>query len=111
KFLFPYPVMEPIYKGFFLEKLHEYIENKTVKLPANTNWPVLKNKMHNKNWIVYAKNPLGNASQVVEYLGRYTQKIAISNHRIKEVDAQGNVNFQYKDYNAGGKRKMLKLAG
>ena len=111
KYLFPYPVMEPIYKGFFLEKLHEYIENKTVKLPDNTNWPVLKNKMYDKKWIVYAKNPMGNAAQVVEYLGRYTQKIAISNHRIKELDAQGNVNFRYKDYKDGGKRKMLKLSG
>ena len=54
---------------------------------------------------------MGNAAQVVEYLGRYTQKIAISNHRIKEIDSDGNVTFQYKDYKDGGKKKQLKLTG
>lgn len=111
KYLFPYVVMEPIYKGFFLEKLNEFIENKTVTLPENTNWKVLKNELYAKQWIIYAKNPMGNAAQVVEYLGRYTQKIAISNHRIKEVDTGGNVTFQYKDYKDGGKKKYLKLTG
>lgn len=111
KYLFPYQVMEPIYKGFFLEKLNEFIENKTVTLPENTNWKALKNELYNKKWIVYAKNPMGNAAQVVEYLGRYTQKIAISNHRIKEVDSQANVTFQYKDYKEDGKKKLLKLTG
>jgi hypothetical protein len=110
-YLFPYSVMEPLYKGFFLAKLDELIENKTVQLPENTNWKVLKNDLYLKKWIVYAKNPMGNAAQVVEYLGRYTQKIAISNHRIKEVDQEGNVTFWYKDYKDQGKRKLLKLTG
>jgi hypothetical protein len=110
-YLFPYSVMEPLYKGFFLAKLNELVENKTVQLPENTNWKVLKNDLYLKKWIVYAKNPMGNAAQVVEYLGRYTQKIAISNHRIQEVDQDGNVLFWYKDYKDEGKRKMLKLTG
>jgi len=110
-YLFPYSVMEPLYKGFFLEKLDELIKSKVVQLPKNTNWTSLKNEMYLKKWIVYAKNPMGNASQVVEYLGRYTQKIAISNHRIKEVDLQGNVSFWYKDYKDQGKRKLITLSG
>lgn len=109
-FLFPYGVMEPIYKGFFLEKLNAAISNKHIKLPEHINWPVLRNKLYNKKWIVFAKNPMGNASQVVEYLGRYTQKIAISNHRIKQIDEQANVHFSYKDYREHGKKKLLKLA-
>lgn len=76
-YLFPYSVMEPIYKGFFLEKLNEYIENKTIQLPKNTNWKTLKNELYNKEWIVYAKNPMGNAAQVVEYLGRYIHPVRI----------------------------------
>jgi hypothetical protein len=110
-YLFPYSVMEPIYKGFFLDKLNKLIEAKEVQLPENTNWQSLKNELYAKKWIVYAKSPMGNAAQVVEYLGRYTQKIAISNHRIKEVDADGNVTFWYKDYKDEGKRKLLKLTG
>ena len=110
-YLYPYSVMEPLYKGFFLSKLNELVENKTIQLPENTNWKVLKNELYLKKWIVYAKNPMGNAAQVVEYLGRYTQKIAISNHRIKEIDQEGNVSFWYKDYKDEGKRKLLKLTG
>lgn len=110
-YLFPYSVMEPIYKGFFLDKLNKLIEAKEVELPQNTHWQSLKNELYAKKWIVYAKSPMGNAAQVVEYLGRYTQKIAISNHRIKEVDADGNVTFWYKDYKDEGKRKLLKLSG
>lgn len=110
-YLFPYSVMEPIYKGFFLDKLNKLIEAKEVELPQKTHWQSLKNELYAKEWIVYAKSPMGNAAQVVEYLGRYTQKIAISNHRIKEVDADGNVTFWYKDYKDEGKRKLLKLSG
>lgn len=110
-YLFPYSVMEPLYKGFFLARLNELVENKTIQVPENMNWKVLKNELYLKKWIVYAKNPMGNAAQVVEYLGRYTQKIAISNHRIQEVDQDGNVLFWYKDYKDEGKRKMLKLTG
>ncbi len=110
-YLFPYSVMEPIYKGFFMDKLNKLIEAKEVQLPQNTNWQSLKNELYAKKWIVYAKSPMGNAAQVVEYLGRYTQKIAISNHRIKEIDADGNVTFWYKDYKDEGKRKLLKLTG
>jgi hypothetical protein len=45
----------------------------------------------------FAKKPFGNTKSVVEYLGRYTHKIAISNHRIRSIDTQ-NVTFDYKDY-------------
>jgi hypothetical protein len=110
-YLFPYSVMEPIYKGFFLARLNELIENKTVQLPKDVDWKVLKNELYAKNWIVYAKNPMGKVAQVVEYLGRYTQKIAISNHRIKAIDAQGNVRFSYKDYKDGGRKKYMQLSG
>ena len=40
-----------------------------------------------KDWVVYAKRPFGGPKQVIEYLGRYTHKVAISNHRIKSVNA------------------------
>jgi len=110
-YLFPYKMMEPLYKGFFLEKLNDLINKKLIKLPKGTNWKSLKNQLYDKNWIVYAKNPMGNAAQVVEYLGRYTQKIAISNHRILKIDVQGNITFSYKDYRDGGRKKCMTLSG
>ena len=55
-----------------------------------------------------AKKPFGSPKSVVEYLGRYTHKIAISNHRIKAVDDQ-NVTFEYKDYRVAGVKKLMTL--
>lgn len=48
-------------------------------------------------WVVYAKPPFGGAGQVLEYLGRYTHRVAISNRRLVKLE-QGRVSFQWKDY-------------
>nr|WP_317197138.1 transposase [Empedobacter stercoris] len=61
-----------------------------------------------KNWVVYAKRPFGGPKQVIEYLGRYTHKVAISNHRLKNVTAT-QVTFQYKDYRNNGQNKQMVL--
>lgn len=59
---------------------------------------------------VYAKKPFSGANSVVEYLGRYTHKVAISNHRITAIDNVNNtVTFNYKDYKANGIKKQLTL--
>lgn len=63
-----------------------------------------------KKWQVYAKPPFGDAVQVLDYLGRYTQRIAISNHRILDI-ADGRVRFSYRDYKADGQRKEMTLSG
>lgn len=59
-------------------------------------------------WVVYAKRPFGGPRQVIEYLGRYTHKVAISNHRIKAVTAE-QVTFSYKDYRHGGQKGEMNL--
>tara|TARA_R110000782_G_scaffold160002_1_gene252058 strand:- start:9 stop:575 length:567 start_codon:yes stop_codon:yes gene_type:complete len=59
------------------------------------------------NWVVYCKRPFLGPAQVVEYLGRYTHKIAIGNHRIKSLD--NNVTFSVKDYRHGGRKSLLRL--
>jgi len=50
-----------------------------------------------KDWVVYAKAPLGGPQHVLEYLGRYTHRVAISNRRLLKLE-QGQVSFQWKDY-------------
>src|SRR5690606_38420119 len=57
----------------------------------------------------YCKRPFFGPSQVIEYLGRYTHKIAISNHRIKSLES-GYVRFMVKEYRHGGKKSVLKLS-
>jgi hypothetical protein len=60
------------------------------------------------DWVVYAKPPFGGPAQVLEYLGRYTHRVAISNDRLLSVDA-GQVRFRWKDYARGSRLKTMTL--
>ena len=115
KFLFPVAAMQSVYKALFMKGLHEKIVNKMINLPpdfpieksAYKSW---KNALYEKKWVIYAKRPFGGPKQVIEYLGRYTHKVAISNHRLKGFDKdKGMVTFEYKDYKDGGKKKEIKI--
>ena len=61
-----------------------------------------------KDWVVYAKKPFAGPEQLLNYLCRYTHKIAISNHRILACDEQ-SVTFKWRDYNDGNKEKVMSL--
>jgi len=67
-------------------------------------------KAFSTKWVVYAKRPFSSPKTVVEYLGRYTHKVAISNHRLLDVNEQ-TVSFSYKDYRHGGAKKVATLSG
>ncbi|MGH8789357.1 MAG: IS91 family transposase [Cupriavidus necator] len=60
-------------------------------------------------WVVYAKPPFGGASQVLDYLGRYTHRVAICNHRLQRFDGDA-VTFQWKDYKHRGASRTMTLA-
>ncbi len=62
----------------------------------------------NRRWVVYAKRPFGGPAQVIAYLGRYTHRVAISNHRLLKIE-NGCVSFSWKDYRHGGVTKILSL--
>ena len=63
-----------------------------------------------KKWNVYAKKPFGGPLQVLEYLGRYTHKVAITAHRIQEINkAKNSLTFRYKDYHARGSNDEKKV--
>ena len=60
---------------------------------------------------MYAKAPFGGPQTVIEYLGRYTHKVAISNHRINSInDEDETVTFNYKDYADDSKQKQMTLS-
>ncbi len=92
KFLFPVKAMSKVFRAKFLDGL-----NKAGLLDA-----ALHETLTVKPWVIYAKRPFHGPEQVVEYLGRYTHKIAISNHRIREGDT--SVTFSVKDYRHDGKK-------
>jgi hypothetical protein len=99
KFLFPVKAMSKVYRARYLEQLRKR---------CTPGQPLL-NELFKKNWVVYAKRPFGHPMAVVEYLGRYTHKVAISNHRITAIDSQ-TVSFGYKDYRQGGKKLEATLS-
>ncbi len=102
-FLFPIRAMATVYRAKFMEKLVQFLnENKT---PIDLS---LRRKLYDKKWVIYAKQPFKNAEGVLEYLGRYSHKIAISNHRLKSI-SDGKVVFSYKDYAHGSVQKIMVL--
>lgn len=113
KFLFPTKAVQPVYRAYFLKQLQQQIDKGTITMTdeQHRDWLTLRSALYNTDWIVNFKEPMGGAAQVVEYLGRYTHKVAISNHRIKCLDRDNNVTFEYKDYADGSKKKLMTLTG
>ena len=101
KFLFPVKAMSKVFRAKYVEALKSRIPDLDKSLV---------NALFKKDWVVYAKRPFGGPEQVVEYLGRYTHKIAISNHRIQAVDEK-TVTIGYKDYRQEGKKQSMTLEG
>ena len=66
-------------------------------------------QLFREDWVVYAKRPFGGPQHVLQYLARYTHRVAISNHRIVDVD-DTHVVFRWKDYAHHGKRRTMRLA-
>ncbi len=100
KYLFSVKAMSKVFRGKFMALLKE-------SLPKKMNAELL-NELYKKDWVVFAKRPFSGPESVIEYLGRYTHKIAISNHRIKNIE-DGKVTFSYKDYRQGAVKKEMSL--
>jgi hypothetical protein len=98
KYLFPVKAMSKVFRARFAESLRKQMD-----LPGN-----MYKELFAKNWVVYCKRPFYGPAQVVEYLGRYTHKIAISNHRIQSI-LNGKVTFTAKNYRKGGKKHLVSL--
>lgn len=109
-FLFPVNAMRIVFRAKFLQGLKSLNENKLIQLPEDYNLQQLINILYKKKWNLYAKAPCAGPQQVIEYLGRYTNKVAISNYRIMD-NQNGNVLFKYKDYADGNTTKLMTLKG
>ena len=108
KFLFSVKALSKVFRAKFCEKLKANLKDKFNENQENE-YEKIRQSLWEKPWVVYAKKPFGSPKSVVEYLGRYTHKIAISNHRIRNIDAE-NVTFDYKDYRQKGLRKQMTLS-
>ena len=108
KFLFPVKALSKVFRAKFCEKLKANLKDKFNENQENE-YEKIRQSLWEKPWVVYAKKPFGSPKSVVEYLGRYSHKIAISNQRIRKIDAE-TVTFSYKDYRQKGIKKQMVLS-
>jgi hypothetical protein len=113
QFLFPTKAVAEVYRAYYLKQLQKGMDEGSVRMNKDqqNDWLTLRTALYKMEWITYFKEPMGGPAQVVEYLGRYTHKVAISNHRIKRIDIGNNVTFEYKDYADDGRKKKMTLPG
>jgi predicted Zn-ribbon and HTH transcriptional regulator len=116
KFFIPVKVLSRKFRGKFLYYLKQlYLQNKlefhgSQQYICNDNeFENLLSSVYSKEWIVYCKPPFKEAACVVEYLGRYTHRVAISNNRIVNIE-NGNVTFKWRDYKEGSKCKLMTVS-
>ena len=110
-YLFPVKALSVVYRAKYIHHLRNrlavYNASADKKITLSQN---IIDSCFKKQWVVYAKKPFSGVSSVVEYLGRYTHKVAISNHRITAIDnVNDTITFNYKDYKANGVKKQLTL--
>jgi hypothetical protein len=115
RYLLPVRVLGKLFRGKVLARLERahrdgdlHLGGSTAELADPTVWATLRDRLYRTNWVVYAKPPFGGAKQVFRYLGRYTHRVAISNHRILHV-GDGKVTFTLKDYRDGEHTKSMTL--
>jgi hypothetical protein len=103
-FFLPVRVLSSLFRRLFLEALGEAFENNELAffgdlepLSAASAFTAYLAPLRGVDWVVYAKPPFGDPQQAIEYLGRYTHRVAISNQRLLS-DKDGQVCFQWKDY-------------
>jgi len=109
KFFIPVKVMSRKFRGKFLHLLKSQnlvFFGGQSHLADDKHFMDFLGACHNKEWVVYCKPPFKSADCVVEYLGRYTHRVAISNHRILSID-NGNVSFKWRDYRDNNRWKVM----
>ncbi|MBW1811957.1 MAG: IS91 family transposase [Deltaproteobacteria bacterium] len=114
-FLFPVMALSKVFRGKFIEALQQDFDKGRLRFPGNTSslenpavFSDLIGQLWKSPWVVFSKKPFAGPEQVLDYLGRYTHRVAISNTRIRNVE-NGAVSFTYRDRRDGNKSKRMTL--
>jgi len=111
-FLFPTAALSKVFRGKYLDFLGAAHRDGKLHLHGGVNdsheFECLKTVLRSHEWVVYSKAPFAGAGQVLAYLGRYTHKTAIGNHRLVGFDGE-HVRFRWRDYADGNKVKVMRL--
>ncbi len=109
-FLFPVKAMAKVFRAKFIGGLQKLSQRHQLAVAGALWLQQLLKTLFKKDWIVYAKKPFGGPAQVINYLGRYTHRTAITNQRIKMIDeARQTVSFTYKDYAHNSQQKLMTI--
>ena len=115
-FFLPVRVLSRLFRRLFLERLHGAFDSG--KLKFFTTLERLQDRrelvrylepVSKSQWVVYAKPPFAGPEKVLDYVGRYTHRVAISNNRLLDIEA-GQVRFRYKDYRDHSQQKTMTLS-
>jgi hypothetical protein len=111
-FLFPVRALAQVFRAKYLEALDRAATAGKLALPDVLSAPgalqVWLTWLRQQDWVVYAKPSFAGPEQVLQYLGRYTHRVALSNNRLIDLQA-GVVRFRWKDYSAGNRVKIMAL--
>jgi hypothetical protein len=115
-FFLPVRVLSRLFRRLFLEALQHVFDSGKLAF-FNAQEPLrdrrafiqFVDRMQDVEWVVYAKRPFAGPQQVLDYVGRYTHRVAISNNRLLDIE-NGQVCFEWKDYRAGGQVKTMTLS-
>jgi len=114
-FLFPVKALSKVFRGKFLAALSRafaqdrlHFDGSTVALATSSAQRAFLTALRAKRWVVYAKHTLCGPDQVLDYLGRYVQRVAISNERLLSLD-EGVVRFAWRDRAHHNRRKTMHL--
>lgn len=107
-FFVPVKVLSKVFRGVMWSLLQKQISLENIRLPKGLDIATLKTQLYAKNWHVYSKKSLAGPQSVVQYLGKYTHRVAISNSRIVSSNDH-KVTLRWKDYRKGPGNRLLTL--
>ena len=116
RFFLPIHVLRRVFRGKFVAALRQALRNSQLNFHGDLSclaqpkiFAAWLRPLFRKDWVVYAKPPFGGPDYVLQYLGRYTHRVAISNHRLVSL-VDGQVTFRWRDSTDRNEQKLLTLS-
>jgi hypothetical protein len=116
RFFLPLKVLSRVFRGKFVAGLRQAFQNGRLSFQGNLaplaypkTFAAWLRSLFRTDWVVYAKPPFGGPAYVLQYLGRYTHRVAISNHRLISFQ-QGQVTFRWRDSAHHNEQKLLTVS-
>jgi hypothetical protein len=116
RFFLPIPVLREVFRGKFVDALRLAFQRGQLHLSGDLAslaqpkfFAAWLRPLFRKNWVVYSKPPFGGPEYVLQYLGRYTHRVAISNHRLVSL-ADGQVTFRWRDSADHNQQKLIPVS-